>query len=222
MSAATLVIGSKNYSSWSLRPWLFLRKAGLAFHEQVLHFDAPDFRQQLATLSPSRRVPVLLDGELTVWDSLAICEWGAERCGRGLPSDARVRAVMRSVAAEMHSGFQTLRETCPMNVRATFRHVAHTPALAADVARIDEIWSDCRRFFGAGGDWLFGEFSIADAAYAPVAFRFRTYGSELGLQLSAASSRYLQHLLSDPLMREWQTAAEQEGHPLAATDAVGL
>jgi glutathione S-transferase len=218
MGAATLIIGSRNYSSWSLRPWLFLRKVAFAFHEQVLHFDAPDFHRQLAALSPSKRVPLLIDGDLTVWDSLAICEWGAERTGRGLPADPRVRAVMRAVTAEMHSGFQTLRETCPMNVRATFREVRPVPGLKADVARIDAIWSDCRRRFGAGGEWLFGEFSIADAAYAPVAFRFRTYGAELSPQ----ASQYLQHLLSDPLMREWQSASEQEGHPLPGTDAVGL
>ena len=222
MGAAILVMGSKNYSSWSLRPWLFLRKVALGFHEQVVHFDAPDFHRQLAALSPSRRVPLLVDGDLTVWDSLAICEWGAERSGRGLPADARVRAVMRSVTAEMHSGFQTLRETCPMNVRATFRHVRPVPGLAADIARIDAIWNDCRRRFGVGGEWLFGEFSIADAAFAPVAFRFRTYGAELDLQLSPVSSQYLQRLLSDPLMKEWQSASEQEGHPLPAVDAVGL
>ncbi|HTY50624.1 MAG TPA: glutathione S-transferase family protein [Steroidobacteraceae bacterium] len=222
MSAATLIIGSKNYSSWSLRPWLFLRKVAFGFQEQVLHFDAADFRRQLAALSPSKRVPLLIDGDLTVWDSLAICEWAAERTGRGVPADPRIRAVMRSVSAEMHSGFQTLRETCPMNVRATFRQVRSTPGLVADIARIDAIWSDCRQRFGAGGDWLFGEFSIADAAFAPVAFRFRTYGAELDLQLGPAASQYLQHLLSDPLMREWQSAAEQEGHSLPATDAVGL
>jgi glutathione S-transferase len=213
----TLLIGSKNYSSWSLRPWLFLRKAGFHFEEQLVYFDAADYQAQIAALSPSRRVPLLMDGSLKIWDSLAICEYAAELTGRGLPGNRNVRARARSVAAEMHSGFQALRDECPMNVRARNRRVPLTPQLQADLARIDEIWSSCRSEFGAGGRWLFGEFSIADAMFAPVVFRFQTYGAKLG----AASQGYLSHALQDPTLREWQDAAAQEGHPLAEVDRHG-
>jgi glutathione S-transferase len=135
----------------------------------------------------------------------------------GLPKDRAARARARSIAAEMHSGFQTLRNECPMNVRARNRRVPLTPQLQADIARLDEIWSGCRVCYGAGGGWLFGEFSIADAMFAPVLFRFQTYG----VRLSAASQTYLKHALNDPAVREWQDASMQEGHPLPLVDQVG-
>jgi glutathione S-transferase len=212
-----LVLGSKNYSSWSLRPWLFLRKAGMDFRERIIHFDAADYREQIAALSPSGRVPLLIEGKLEIWDSLAICEFAAERLGRGHPAYDAARAVARSVAAEMHSGFQALRDECPMNVRAKGRQVPRTSQLLRDIARIDEIWSDCRSRFGAAGSWLFGDFSIADAMFAPVVYRFRTYGANLG----PAAATYLQHVLADPDMLEWREAAEREGHPLAKVDEIG-
>jgi glutathione S-transferase len=213
----TLLIGSKNYSSWSLRPWLFLRKAGFEFREQIVYFDESDYQQQIAALSPSRRVPLLIDGGVKIWDSLAICEYVAEFTGTGLPRNRSARGRARSVAAEMHSGFQTLRNECPMNVRTGNRRVPLTPQLQADIARVDEIWSGCRESHGAGGGWLFGEFSIADAMFAPVFFRFQTYG----VRLSAASQTYLEHALNDPAVREWQDASMQEGHPLPFVDQVG-
>lgn len=212
----TLVLGSKNYSSWSLRTWVFLRKIGMDFCERMIYFDAADYRQQIAALSPSRRLPVLIDGSVKIWDSLAICEFAAERTGLGYPKETIARAIARAAAAEMHGGFQALRDACPMNVRATGRRVAPSPELLADIARIDELWSQCRRQYGAAGGWLFGEFSIADAFFAPVAFRFRTYGAHL----SAAAGAYLQHVLADSIMREWREAAEQEGHPLPEVDCV--
>jgi glutathione S-transferase len=214
----TLLIGSKNYSSWSLRPWLFLRKSAFEFDEQIVYLDAADYQQQIAALSPSRRVPLLIDGGAKIWDSLAICEYAAEATGRGLPADRMLRARVRSVAAEMHSGFQALRNECPMNVRARDRRVAQTPELLADIARIDEIWRGCRKDHGAGGGWLFGHFSLADAMFAPVAFRFQTYGAEL----SASSQGYLRHVLEDTDVRAWQDAAAQEGHPLLRVDNLGL
>jgi glutathione S-transferase len=214
-----LLIGSKNYSSWSLRPWLFSTKAGFKFREQLVYFDASDYQAQIAALSPSRRVPLLIDGGVKIWDSLAICEYVAESTGYGLPRERAARALARSVAAEMHSGFQTLRNEYPMNVRARNRRVALTPQLEADLARIDEIWSGCRKRFGAGGGWLFGDFSIADAMFAPVFFRFQSYGAA---PLSAASQSYLSHALADPKVREWQDASLQEGHPLAHVDQVGV
>jgi glutathione S-transferase len=214
---STLLIGSKNYSSWSLRPWLFLRKTGFEFDEQIVYLDADDYQQQIAALSPSRRVPLLIDGGVKIWDSLAICEFAFETTRRGLPAARAVRAVVRSVAAEMHSGFQALRNENPMNVRARDRHVPQTPELLADVARIDEVWSGCRREHGGGGSWLFGEFSLADAMFAPVAFRFQTYGAVL----SETSGDYLRHFLADPDLRAWQDAAAREGHPLPRVDSLG-
>jgi glutathione S-transferase len=213
-----LIIGSKNYSSWSLRPWLFLRKVGFEFREQLIYFDAPDYRAQIAVISPSQRVPVLIEGDLKIWESLAICEYAAESTGRGLPSQRAARAVARAVAAEMHSGFQTLRDACPMNVNARDRSVPQTPQLQRDIERIDAIWSACRTRFGAGGEWLFGEFSVADAMYAPVAFRFQTYGAAL----SPASAAYLRHALADPDMQAWQDASSREGHALPDVDRLGL
>jgi glutathione S-transferase len=214
---STLLIGSKNYSSWSLRPWVFLRKAGFEFTEQIVHFDASGYQAQIAALSPSRRVPLLIDAGVKIWDSLAICEYAAEAAGRGLPGDRVARARARSVAAEMHSGFQALRNECPMNVRAKDRHVPQTPELQADVARIDAIWSGCRKEHGGAGRWLFGDFSIADAMFAPVFFRFQTYGATL----SPASQSYLDHALQDPDLRDWQDAASREGHPLPDVDRIG-
>jgi glutathione S-transferase len=216
-SLPLLVMGSKNYSSWSLRPWLFLRKVGFEFEERVVYFDAADYRAQIAAFSPSARVPLLIDGELKIWDSLAICEYAAESTQRGLPQDRAARAMARSVAAEMHSSFQTLRNDCPMNVRARDRRVASSAALQSDIARIDTLWSDCRARCGAGGAWLFGEFSLADAMFAPVLFRFQTYGAAL----SDTASKYLQHGLADPLMRQWQDDSAREGHPLPEVDGLG-
>ena len=216
-NTSLLVLGSKNYSSWSLRPWVFLRKVGLDFREHVIHFDAADYQAQIAAVSPSRRVPLLVDGELKIWDSLAICEYAAERTGRGLPGDRAARAVARSAAAEMHSGFQTLRDECPMNVRAVGLRVPRTAQLEADIARVDEFWSQCRQRYGGSGGWLFGEYSIADAMFAPVVFRFRTYGASL----RPASQAYVLHAIEDPAMREYRAAAEQEAHPLPKVDEVG-
>lgn len=217
MRGPLLVIGSKNYSSWSLRPWLFLRKVGFDFREELIYFDAADYQMQIARQSPSRRVPLLVDGEARIWDSLAICEYAAECTAQGLPKDKMARARARSVAAEMHSGFQALRDQYPMNVRARARRVSPTPQLQADIARIDEIWSGCLQDYGAGGGWLFGEFSIADAMFSPVLFRFQTYGAGL----SPVAERYLKRALSDATLREWQDAAEREGHPLAEVDRIG-
>ncbi len=167
---------------------------GFDFREHLIQFDAPDYRAQIAALSPSRRVPLLIDGGVKIGDSLAIIEYAADCTGRGLPRERAARALARSAAAEMHAGFQALRDECPLNVRALHRRVAPTAALRSDIARVDEIWRDCRGTYGAGGAWLFGEFSIADAMFAPVIFRFRTYGAAL----SGASQAYLSHALADP------------------------
>jgi glutathione S-transferase len=212
-----LVIGSKNYSSWSLRPWLFLRKVGFEFTERVIAFDAPDYQRQICQVSPSGRVPLLQLGDNKIWDSLAICEFAADATARGLPRERIARGTVRSVAAEMHAGFQALREQYPMNVRARGRHVALKPDLARDIRRIDALWSACRMEYGSGGGWLFGDFSIADAMFAPVLFRFQTYGAEL----SSESRAYYEHALADADVRAWQQAALVETHVLPDVDLIG-
>jgi len=212
-----LVLGSKNYSSWSLRPWLFLRKVGFDFTERVIPFDAPDYQQQIAQVSPSGKVPLLLLGDDKIWDSLAICEFAADATGRGLPHDKMARGVARSLAAEMHSGFQALREKCPMNIRAAGRRVPQVPDLARDIRRVDALWAATRMEYGGSGGWLFGDFSIADAMFAPVLFRFQTYGADLSPEARA----YYDHALADPDVRAWQQAAAQETHVLPLVDAIG-
>jgi len=219
MSRPLLVLGSKNYSSWSLRPWILLKHLGVDFEEVVLQLDTEQFRQEIDKYSPTGRVPVLIDGDVRVWDSLAICEYAGEQAGqwrgelpgselRAWPADPGARAHARSLCAEMHSGFQALRAGCPMNVRALNVRVRMTPALASDIARIDRIWSGCRQRFGASGPWLFGNYTAVDAMFAPVALRFRSYGA----QLSSRSREYLETVLGDPLLGEWIVAAEAEGH----------
>lgn len=216
MASLTLVIGNKNYSSWSLRAWLLMKHLGVTFDEVVITLDTAGTREQLERYGPSGRVPVLHDGELIVWDSLAICEYVAEITGQGWPQARAARAVARSVCAEMHSGFTNLRTLWPMNARARNRHTVVTAALEADVERIDEIWNDCRRRFGSGGPWLFGEYTVADALYAPVVLRFNTYGASI----SPGARWYLATVLEDGAMQEWLQAAKQEPWTIDA-DEVG-
>ena len=214
MSTLTLVIGNKNYSSWSLRPWILLKHLGVDFQEQLIPLYQPGSREELLKCGPSGKVPMLRQGELCIWESLAICESIAEFTGRGWPKDPAARAVARSVSAEMHSGFTHLRSLWPMNSRAHNRRVPPTPALTADVERVEEIWADCRARFGAeGSPWLFGEYSIADAMYAPMVLRFNTYGSPMGppgTQFSDSTRDYMKAVLEDPPMREWMEAAKGE------------
>lgn len=207
MSALTLVIGTRNYSSWSLRPWLLLRELGLPFVERQYHFDTPEFASEIPKLSPTRQVPVLIDGDQRIWESLAICEHVSELAGgRGWPAERARRAEARAVATEMHAGFQALRDACPMNARATGRKVPMTPPLARDLARVDAVWSGCRRDQGDRGPFLFGEFSVADAMYAPVVLRVRTYG----LPLSELAARYQDTMLAGAHLREWIDASRVE------------
>ena len=217
MAQLTLVVGNKNYSSWSLRAWLALKHLGVEFSEIVVPLDLADSHEQIERYGPSGRLPVLRAGELAVWDSLAICEYAAELTGRGWPLAPEARAVARSVAAEMHSGFPSLRALWPMNARARNRRTVTTAALAADVERIDEIWNDCRHRFGAGGPWLFGaEYSSADAMYAPVVLRFNTYGA----RVSDTARWYMAAVLEDGALQEWLRAARAETWTIAA-DEVG-
>ena len=205
----TLVIGNYNYSTWSLRPWLLLAESGIEFNVERIPLDLPDTRQQIMAASPAGRVPVLKLGDETIWDSLAIAETIAERWPekRLWPDDAADRAQARAVSAEMHSGFATLRNEMPMNCRAMGRHVKMSEALACDIERIRDIFAECAdRNDGNDGGWLFGRFSVADAMFAPVVLRFRTYGVEL----PERASRYPERLLKSEAMQRWLLAAESE------------
>jgi glutathione S-transferase len=213
MSKPVLIIGNKNYSSWSLRPWLLLRQAGIDFEEIRINLGAPDLRAQILRYSPSGKVPVLIDGAVTIWDSLAISEYLAERHPQLQlwPADVEARAVARAVSAEMHSGFAALRENMTVNCRKFLPGKGRAPGVAEDIARISAIWTDCRQRFGQDGEFLFGRFSIADAMYAPVALRFRTYAVELDPVCAA----YTLSLLQLPAVQDWvaQAGAETETLP---------
>lgn len=216
MSEPTLVIGNKNYSSWSLRPWLALRVAGIPFKEVRIPLYEPGTAAALAPWSPSGLVPLLQDGELKVWDSLAICEYLAEcHPDRGLwPEDRTARAVARSVSAEMHAGFSGLRTAMSMNIRRRYPDRGRTLDCLRDIERVLTIWSDCRSRFGAGGDFLFGRFGIADAMYAPVVLRFRTYE----VALEGAARAYADAILALPAMQEWLADAERESESIPKFD----
>lgn len=202
--ALTLYVGSKRYSSWSLRPYLALAQTGIAFETKTILLDQQDTKQQIAKVTPSARVPVLHDGDLVIWDSLAICEYIAEQHTSLWPSDRAERARARSISAEMHSGFAALRQNMPMDVVADKRGQGHTKEALADAARVQTIWREC--LDKSGGPFLFGEFSVADAMFAPVVTRFRTYGVELDAPLAA----YSQRIFGLPAMREWIADAERE------------
>ncbi|MDH3613942.1 MAG: glutathione S-transferase family protein [Gammaproteobacteria bacterium] len=203
-----LTIGNKNYSTWSLRAWLLLRESGIEFDEQRICLDTDTSASEIAALNAGGTVPVLQLGDLTVWDSLAIAETVAERWPEKKlwPEDADARAHARCISAEMHSGFAVLRDCMPMNCRAMGRQVPLPDALSEDIDRIIAIWSDCHRRFSGERDWLFGEFSIADAMFAPVVLRFRTYG----INLPESAGYYPHRLLESEAMQEWLAAAECE------------
>jgi glutathione S-transferase len=217
MSEFTLVIGNKNYSSWSLRPWMLLRHLGLAFDELQIPLSQPGTHLAIAQHSPSGRVPVLKHGQLTLWESIAIGEYLCELTGNGWPRERAARTHARVLSAEMHAGFGALRSQWPMNARATGRRTPMTAELRADIERIDALWSDCRARFGAHGAWLFGEYSLADAMYAPVALRFRSYGATL----SPPAQTYLETVLQDSPLQQWLAAAALEPWTIAYSE-VGL
>lgn len=212
-----LIIGNRNYSSWSLRGWLAARASGLRFEEIRVALFVPGSSEHVLAHSPSGKVPCLNDHGLLIWDSLAIGEYLAEQQPALLPAARDARAVARSVIAEMHSGFVDLRTHLPMNVRKDYRAHGHAAQADADIARVVAIWKDCRARFGAGGPYLFGAFSLADAAYAPVCFRFRTYG----VDPDGAAGEYLQTMLAHPLMQEWEAGARAETESIPAADLYG-
>jgi len=204
----TLVIGNKNLSSWSLRPWLLLREAGIPFTEELVLFETPGWRDSIRALSPSGRVPALRHGEEIIGDSLAIAEYVAELHPEKMlwPADRLARAHARAVSAEMHAGFSSLRREMSMDVVARHPRAVPSAETEADIARIEAIWTECRRRWGRGGRFLFGAFGIADAMFAPVAFRFRTYD----VALDGEPAEYCQTLLSLPGMKAWEADAEAE------------
>jgi glutathione S-transferase len=209
----TLVIGNRNYSSWSMRPWILLRHFDVEFEELRIPLDTPTFAADIAPHSPTGRVPVLKAGDQTIWDSLAIVEYVADAlCEQAWPQARAARALARSVSAEMHSGFESLRANLPMNVRGRGRPASLTDKTLADIRRIEAIWLSC--LDDSGGPFLFGDFTAADAMYAPVVSRFVTYG------IQASPQAYVAEVAGLAAYREWAllAAAELESHP--ATDAL--
>lgn len=208
--ALKLVIGSKNFSSWSLRGWLALEHTAAPYEEIFISFGDPDWREQIKRHSPSGKVPYLIDGALGIWDSLAIVEYLAEKfpAAKLWPVDSAARAFARSVVAEMHSGFAALRENMPMDLQANAPGKGHTPAALADAARVQEIWRECRARHGDGGPYLFGAFSAADCFYAPVVFRFLSYG----VPLDATAKAYCDAMLAHPAVAKWRQAGLREPH----------
>ena len=211
-----LVIGNKNYSSWSLRPWLLLRQAGIAFDEELLSFNDPNFSARARRYSPTGRVPVLVDDDLAVWDSLAIAEYVAEKFAdkRLWPTDRAARALARSVCAEMHAGFAHVRNRMPMNCELSLALGPVEVAVQKDIDRILAIWTDCRARYGSGGSFLFGHFTVADAYYAPLVLRFVSYVTPL----PAVAQAYVETMMALAAMKEWLEAARAENEYVAVDE----
>ena len=206
--AYTLLVGNKNYSSWSLRPWLLMHAFDIAFTEENYVFDTPEFAAEIQSRkrSPNGKVPVLRDGDVTVWDSLAITEYLAERHANLWPVNAAARAHARCASAEMHSGFQAVRNWMPMNVRRSYPIAVPRDDVQKDIDRIQALWTEARAKFGASGAFLYGTFSAADAYFAPVVFRFATYG----VKCSPVVAEYVKAMLAHPSMQQWIADSKAE------------
>ena len=203
-----LVMGNKNYSSWSIRPWMAMKVAGIDFDVIVIPLDQPDTKEKILKYSPAGKVPALLDGDLLVWDSMAILAYLCERHPEKglLPKDARARAQARAASAEMHSGFAALRKEAPMNIRRAPRSITLSAAALGDVRRIEQLWADSRKAYGADGPFLFGTFSVADAMFAPVVNRLFAYK----VQVSKETSQYMDTIMALPAWRELEKASRDE------------
>ena len=203
-----LVIGNKNYSSWSLRPWIFLNQKELLFEEERVPLFEADTNARLAPYFSDYKVPVLVDDGLVVWDSLAILEYLADMYPqvRGWPDERAARAVARSVSAEMHSSYGALRGELPMNCRRTFSGIEFSPTAVKEISRVQELWRHCREHFGQSGPWLFGHYTVADAMFAPVAIRFAGYG----IEPQGAAGGYLDTVMADPHLQQWMAAGAAE------------
>ena len=208
MSELTLVIGNKNYSSWSLRPWIYMKKKGIKFTEKRIALHMENTTKLLEPYFSGYKVPVLIDDGLLIWDSLAILEYLAEKYPdhNGWPNNSNARATARSVSAEMHSSFSALRNELPMNCRKKFRNFALTSKVLNDIERIRDVWRYCKKTYGQKGPWLFGEFCIADAMFAPVVIRFEGYD----VPLEGVEKEYVQLVINDPFLIEWIDAGKQE------------
>jgi glutathione S-transferase len=208
----TLIIGNKKYSSWSLRPWIAMTVAGIAFEERVIPFDSEEFKRDVGGVSGTGKVPVLIDGDIAIWESLAILEYLAEKFPAvGLwPKDVAARAHARVVANEMHAGFQAMRNHLPTNFARRIIKRELTPDVVANVKRIEALWADCRARFGknakSGGPFLFGAFGAADAMYAPVVARFNTYG----VDVTSATRAYMDAVMALPAWQQWVAAGIKE------------
>lgn len=219
MSQAKLVIGNKNYSSWSMRPWLLLKTFEIPFEEINIALYQDNTAEKLGPYSPSLKVPAFLHNQITVWDSLAICEYINESLleGRGWPANPKKRASARSVCAEVHAEFPLLKKEWPMNCKASV-NLFVSDKLGDEIARIDAIWSCCRRKYGADGDYLFGRFSIADCMYTPLAICFRAYGANL----SREAQRYADTLLANPHVQEWIRQGREEKELVSMSNVSNL
>jgi len=217
MAKPHLVIGNKNYSSWSFRPWLAMKVAGIPFTEELVPLDQPGTKAAILKHSAAGRVPVLRHGTTTVWESLAILEYLAEAFPDAAlwPRTKAARAAARSASSEMHAGFSALRSSCPMNMRRPRKRPDLSDGVKADVARIDALWRDCRKAYGRGGKFLFGRFTNADAMYAPVVNRFDVYD----LPVSKEARAYMEAIMALPAWGEWKRAGEAEPWVIAADEA---
>jgi glutathione S-transferase len=218
MSRMHLVIGNKNYSSWSLRPWIAMTMAGIPFNETVVPLDTPGTKARIGEFSKSGRVPVLHHGRLAIWESLAIMEYLAEAFPEKhfWPKAVASRTMARCVANEMHAGFSALRNACPMNLRRPRKKVHLSEATLADVSRIESIWRECQQRYAKGGKFLFGKFCIADAMFAPVVTRFDTYD----IPVADDSRAYMQNVMSTDGFKSWRDAALKETW-IVPSDEVG-
>ena len=209
-----LILGNKNYSSWSMRPWLALKKAGIDFEEIVISLYKGDYKAELKPYSPSGKVPVLITDEVTICDSLAICEYAAEIVPALWPQDQPTRALARSISHEMHSGFAAIRNAMPMNCRANNRKIALSAEINDELSRIETIWSQCLETHSVKGPWLFGTFTIADAMYAPIVARASTYS----ISLNQSCNEYMQHVLNDDHVKQWYQASASEVDVIEAAE----
>ncbi len=208
MSGMTLVIGNKNYSSWSLRPWMALTMAGIPFDEEVIWLDQPDTKAKISAHSKAGRVPILRHGKIAVWESLAILEYLADAFPeKGLwPKTRAARAHARSICSEMHAGFSSLRNACPMNLRRPRKPVTLSDATKADIQRIENIWRECRMNFGKSGKFLFEKFGNADSMYAPVVTRFDTFD----IKVAKDTRQYMDNVMATSAFKTWKEAALKE------------
>lgn len=210
MTQPIFYLGNKNYSSWSLRPWLALTWGNISFEERIVQLGGPGYGKSasaaILAVSPTGCVPVLHLGDWVIHDSLAICEWAAEQTPSLWPVDASERAFARSISAEMHAGFSALRTSCPMNLRLRTTARDWNEETRSDIARVQAIWKSLRTRYASRGPWLFGSPTIADAMYAPICTRFRSYGVEL----EPLCQSYCETLFADPAFRSWETAALED------------